>query len=360
MCLFASSIITLVMGLILIWGLCSAHVFIFIATTMILLVVITEFTISVITFASKFSMRLTLQEQLPKLGKYSLRELNRENIHVSILVITYRQGNDERASRALDQLQMIFRCCGSDGRLSYQNNVPLSCNMYSVGCLTRTMFFLDSSMDALAAFLLIFSIIKLLIVIFFYSFLCLFYHYRHKDSDGQSNSGNDSSRWHHSSSFNSSSESLPKKMLISSPLTHPDHQRHSIEKDYTEKRHIIHNDYDLQSSNKRVQSPPMLLSAPVPSTIISSPPPESCEEEASRKLSSISEKTERTGTDESQPDHLRVKHYHPKRKVINTPINAKQQPPPLPKKLPMIKNRRKAIGDEENDNDSGMIEERRY
>ena len=70
MCLFASSIITLVMSLILIWGLCSAHVFIFIASTMILLVIIAEFTISIITFASKFPTRLTLQEQLPKLGKF--------------------------------------------------------------------------------------------------------------------------------------------------------------------------------------------------------------------------------------------------------------------------------------------------
>ena len=277
-----------------------------------------------------------------------------EYVHVSIVVITYRQGNDERASRALDQLQIIFRCCGSDGRLSYQNNVPLSCNMYSVGCLTRTMFFLDSAMDALAAFLLLFSIIKLLIVIFFYSFLCLFYHYRQKNSDVQSNSANDSSRWPHSSSFDSSSESLPKKMLISSPLTNSDHQHHSIANDYTEKRRIIHNEYDLQSSNKRVQSPAMLPSEPIPSTMISNLSPDSGEEQASRKLSSISEKTERTGTDESEPDLLRVKHYHSKRKAIITSLNAKQ-PPPLPKKLPTIKNRRKTTGDEENDNDSGIV-----
>jgi len=69
MCLFASSIITLVMCLILIWGLCSAHVFIFIASTMIILVAIAEFIIAIITFANKFQTRLTLQDQLPKLGK---------------------------------------------------------------------------------------------------------------------------------------------------------------------------------------------------------------------------------------------------------------------------------------------------
>jgi hypothetical protein len=36
---------------------------------MITLVVIAEFTIAIITFASKFQTRLTLQEQLPKLGR---------------------------------------------------------------------------------------------------------------------------------------------------------------------------------------------------------------------------------------------------------------------------------------------------
>jgi hypothetical protein len=57
------------MCLILIWGLYSAQVFIFIATTMVALVAIAEFIISMITFISKFQTRLTLQEQLPKLGR---------------------------------------------------------------------------------------------------------------------------------------------------------------------------------------------------------------------------------------------------------------------------------------------------
>jgi hypothetical protein len=69
MCFFASSIITLVMCLILIWGLYSTHVFLFLSSTMITLVVIAEFTMTMITFTNKFQMRLTLQEQLPKLGK---------------------------------------------------------------------------------------------------------------------------------------------------------------------------------------------------------------------------------------------------------------------------------------------------
>jgi hypothetical protein len=57
------------MCIILIWGLYSAHVFIFISSMMITLVVIAEITISIITFANKFQTRLTLQEQLPKLGR---------------------------------------------------------------------------------------------------------------------------------------------------------------------------------------------------------------------------------------------------------------------------------------------------
>lgn len=69
MCLFAASIITLVMCLILIWGLYSAHVFIFISITMISLVLLSQLTIAMITFAGKFQTRLTLQEQLPKLGE---------------------------------------------------------------------------------------------------------------------------------------------------------------------------------------------------------------------------------------------------------------------------------------------------
>ena len=60
------------MCLILAWGVYSAHVFIFISSTMIVLVIIAEFIISIITLSSKFQMRLILQEQLPKLGKQSL------------------------------------------------------------------------------------------------------------------------------------------------------------------------------------------------------------------------------------------------------------------------------------------------
>jgi hypothetical protein len=205
-------------------------------------------------------------------------------------------------------------------------------------------------MDALAAILLLFSLIKLLIVIFFFSFLCLYYRYRQKHPEINPNSMNDSSRWRHSSSFDSSSsENLPKKILISSPITNQNDQ----ENDYIEKRRVIHNDYDSHSPNKRVQSAAIILPGPTQlNTNLSTP---SFEQQAARKLSSISEKTEKTETDDSEPDLLRIKHYNPKRKAIITPVHAKQPPPPppLPKKLPTIKNRRKIVRDE--DNDSGIF-----
>lgn len=268
------------------------------------------------------------------------------------IVITYRQGTDERANRALDILQSTFRCCGSDGRLSYQNNVPLSCNMFSVGCLPRTMFFLDSCMDALAAMLLLFSLIKLLIIIFFYSFLCVHHRHRQKHPEIHHSSMNESNRWRHSSSFDSSStDNIPKKILLPSPMTKQDVNKNH-EDNFIEKRRVILNDYDSQSPNKRVQNAPTILSPPTLSlnNNLSTP---SYEQQALRKLSSISEKTEKTETDDSEPDLLRVRQYNPKRKAIITAVNQKQ-PPPLPKKLPTIKNRRRIVRDDENDNDSGI------
>lgn len=57
------------MCLILTWGLCSTQAFLFIASTMIVIILIGEFTISIFTFTSKYETRMTLMEQLPKLGK---------------------------------------------------------------------------------------------------------------------------------------------------------------------------------------------------------------------------------------------------------------------------------------------------
>ena len=57
------------MCLILIWGLYSARIFIFVSSTMIALFVIAECAVAIITWTNKFQMRLTLQEQLPKLGR---------------------------------------------------------------------------------------------------------------------------------------------------------------------------------------------------------------------------------------------------------------------------------------------------
>ena len=69
------------MCLILIWGICSSHIFLFIASTMIGLIVIGEFTISILTFTSKFQTRITLMEQLPKLGSYNEETLSIKRIN---------------------------------------------------------------------------------------------------------------------------------------------------------------------------------------------------------------------------------------------------------------------------------------
>jgi len=126
---------------------------------------------------------------------------------------------------------------------------------------------------------------------------------------------------------------------------------------YTEKRRVIHNEYDSQTPNKRVQNAAMILSPPPPppsKANNNNPSPPSFEQQAARKLSSISEKTEKTETDDSEPDLLRIKLYNPKRQAIITPINKKKPPPPLPKKLPIIKNRKTIVRDDENENDSGV------
>ncbi|CAF4802471.1 unnamed protein product [Rotaria sp. Silwood1] len=328
LCLFVSSIITLAMCLILVWGLYSAHVFLFIASTMIVFIIIGEFTISILTFTSKYETRLTLIEQLPK------------------LVITYRQGNDERAKRALDKLQLTFHCCGSDGRLSYQNNVPLSCNMFSIGCLTRTMYFLDTWMDVLAYILLFFSLLKLFIVLFFYSFLCLYQKYRLKNNRHYIN---DSSVWRHTSSVDSSSgDNLSKKNLMSTTITNDDVDDNHYN-DYIEKRRVMHNEYESSSSplNQQIQNT-SLISSSLLNNNYNTGLTTTDEQYTSRKLSSISERTEKSETDDSEPDLLRLKQYIPKRKAIITPVQQKQ----YLSSLPIIKNRRKIIRDD--DNDSGV------
>lgn len=203
--------------------------------------------------------------------------------------------------RALDFLQLTFRCCGSDGRLSFQNNVPRSCNMFSIGCLTRTLYFLDSCLDALAFVLLIFSLIKFFVILFFYSFICL---YKKKRQHQQRNSPqsrhrrymfDDSSLWKHSSSVDSSSnENLAKKSLLLPKLPH-------TENDYQ---------YETSQPNETQQQPAFYY------------------DQQTRKLSLISERTE---NDESESDTVR---YPKPRSVVTKPI---------------IKARRRAIHEEEHD-----------
>ncbi len=225
--------------------------------------------------------------------------------------------------------------------------------MYSVGCLTRTMYFLDICMDALAYILLAFGLIKLLIVIFFYSLLCVYTRYRKKHPENNHHLMSDSPPpWRHSSSFDSSStENIPKKILLSPPITkqnvndNHDHQ-------YIEKRRVILNEYDSQTPNKRVQNAPTILSLPLNNNLSTSTDEQ---QNILRKLSYISEKTEKTETDDSDPDILRIRQYDSKRKAIITAVSQKRQPPPLPTKLPTIKNRRNIVRDDENDNDSGTL-----
>ncbi|UJR08808.1 hypothetical protein I4U23_013063 [Adineta vaga] len=325
LCLFASSIITLVMCIVLIWGLCSTHAFLFIASTMIVIIAIGELTISILTFSNKYQTRVILIEQLPK------------------LVITYRQGTDERAKRALDILQFTFRCCGADGRLSYQNNVPLSCNMFSTGCLNRTLYFLDSWMDALAYVLLFFSLIKFFIVLFFYSFLCIYYRNR------QNQSSNNPIIWRRSSSLDSlSGNNLPRKQLLSSP-PNPPPRTTIIDQDENENRYV---EQRRLTSNK---GPENGSTAIVPSLLNDKDLEDYYERERiSRKLSSISERTEKTETDESEPELLRLKYYTPNRKTIISTVQDKYHPTIQPKKLPLIKIRRKPLREDENDHDSGV------
>lgn len=309
------------MCLVLIWGLCSAHVFLFIASTMLVFIVVGEFVVSIIAFTSKYETRLILLEQLPKLGKIDRFLLSVSSDTMLLSVITYRQGTDERANRALDFLQSSFRCCGSDGRLSFQNHVPLSCNMYSVGCLTRTMYFLDSCLDALAYVLLFFSLIKFFLVLFFYSYLCI-YHSDRRHWNKSRPLADDRSTYRYSSSFESSSpETQPKKVRIVS--THDDDdQQQQQQNDYVEQRRMITEDCDQ----------------PRPTTAFYQT--EFYEPRSSRKLSSISEKTEKTETDDSEPDLLRLKHYKSRRRPIITAVP---------------KHRRRVVhADDEYENDSGQ------
>ncbi|CAF4694910.1 unnamed protein product [Rotaria socialis] len=271
-------------------------------------------------------------------------------------LITYRQGTDERAKRALDKLQSTFRCCGSDGRLSYQNNVPLSCNMYSIGCLTRTMFFLESWMDVLAYILLFFSLIKLFIVLFFFSLLCLYQRNGRNRLKNNRNLINGSSAWRHSLSVDSSSgDNLSKAVLMPTTIINND------EHGNVEKRSVIQNEYDTaaaaaaaatssSSSNQRTQNTSMIL--PPSSAAYNNALAIAYEPYASRKLSSISERTEKSETDESEPDNTRLKNLNSQRKAIITSVYPKQYLPLLSKQLPIVKSRRKHV--REDDNDSGV------
>jgi hypothetical protein len=219
--------------------------------------------------------------------------------------------------------------------------------MFNEGCLGPTMFFLDSWMDALSYILLFFSLIKLFIVIYFYSFLCLNYQYRQKRLEKKNRDLiNDSSMYRHSSSFNSSStENLPKRILMPSTRTNQDESDNS-DHEYNDSRRVLLDEYDSSTSPTKKTYTTTIIS---PSSFDNNGLTAYYEQHGSRKLSSISEKTEQNETDEGESDPSRLKLYKPKRTVIVTNVQQKYQPPPIPKRLSIIKNRRNILREDEND-----------
>jgi hypothetical protein len=133
---------------------------------------------------------------------------------------------------------------------------------------------------------------------------------------------------------------VPKKTRISSLIANQDENENDD------------NEYDLSLPNKRIENPSTRISSSSlnnnGSTIYYEKQP------LYRKLSSISEKTEKTETDDSETDLSRLYYYKPKQRTMIPTIHLKQYPIPSPKNLPIIKARRKIVRDDDNDNDSGI------
>ena len=266
------------------------------------------------------------------------------SIKFYFVVITYREGNDERAKRALDQIQSTFRCCGADGRLSFQNNVPLSCNMFSIGCITPTMVFLDASMDALAYILLFSSLLKFLIILFFYTFLYVYHRNRSKQTEKGRPSLKDSSTFRYSTSSDSpSQDNLSKKSLLSSAVTN----QGVSDKEYIEKRRATSNKYESSLINQQTQNTTRVSTSPVNNKKRTS----SYDQYKLRRLSPISERTERSEDDDSEPEHLRVRYYRPRSNSIALPSGKYLYPSVVPSTSPTIKTRR--MSPQVDDRDSG-------
>ena len=180
--------------------------------------------------------------------------------------------------------------------------------MFYIGCLTRTIYFLNACLDSLSFVLLFFSLIKLFIIIYFYSFLCLSHGKRKDQSKRNREFYDDSSVWRHSSSFESSSatDNQPRRSLILPRMNSQEENNNEYETT------IVSSTYS--PPQQRIQK------------IVNDSPPR-----VSRKLSVISEKT-----DDSDPDLLR----NPKRKPWITTIQPTK---------PVIKARRRILRDDEND-----------
>ena len=155
-------------------------------------------------------------------------------------------------------------------------------------------------MDSLAFVLLFFSLMKFFIIIFFYSYLGLNQKHRNKRLESSSHLIEDDSIWRHSSSFNSSPTDTSQRKHFVLPSIKTDEENQS--------------EYHCSSS-----------------------PPNS-----PRKLSAISERTERNEPDEI--DLSRSRYYQPKHSGYITTIVQRKYPP--------IKTRRKF---DENDDSGNSI-----
>jgi hypothetical protein len=135
-------------------------------------------------------------------------------------------------------------------------------------------------------------------------------------------------------------DNIPKTTLISSLIANQDENENND------------NEYDLSLPNKRIENTSTRISS---SSLNNNGSTAYYEKQpVYRKLSSISEKTEKTETDDSETDLSRLYYYKPKQRTMIPTIHLKQYPIPSPKNLPIIKARRKIVRDDDNDNDSGI------
>jgi hypothetical protein len=114
-------------------------------------------------------------------------------------------------------------------------------------------------------------------------------------------------------------DNIPKTTLISSLIANQDENENND------------NEYDLSLPNKRIENTSTRISS---SSLNNNGSTAYYEKQpVYRKLSSISEKTEKTETDDSETDLSRLYYYKPKQRTMIPTIHLKQYPIPSPKIL---------------------------